>query len=239
MILKYLLEIRNRMLLIFITWLTLFIMCYLYKEVLLFYLIEFSIKNNTNVTFYFIFTDVTEIFYVYLKLSIFISFQITIIYFMYHILVFLVPALFYKEYKYIIYMSKTCFLVWIMSIILINYILTPLTWNFFLSFQNSESFVNLSFEAKLSEYFDFYTSIFYLSIFYLQTFTILFMVLIYTNVNFNNIKKFRKIYYYFFVLISTIISPPDVISQIIISIITIIIYELLILNLIFNVHLNK
>lgn len=71
MIYKYYLEIKNRCLLLSLTWVSTILVSYLYKETLLFISIQPSICNNNSAIFYFIFTDVKEVFSVYLKLVFF------------------------------------------------------------------------------------------------------------------------------------------------------------------------
>lgn len=100
-------------------------------------------------------------------------------------------------------------------------------WNFFFNFQKAGS-INLHFEAKLSEYLNFYIQFYYIFIFYSQIFTLLLFFFNYINANSSLIKKFRKIYYYFFVLFSTFVSPPEIYSQICISLVLIFFYELFI-----------
>ena len=73
---KYYLEIKNRIILLFVTWLFTLFMCYLYKEVLLFFILNSthffqSTFENQREYNYFIFTDVTEVFYVYIDLVLF------------------------------------------------------------------------------------------------------------------------------------------------------------------------
>jgi sec-independent protein translocase protein TatC len=223
---RYFLELKTRFILLFTTWLSIILVGYYYKEILLFLLLEPDLFNifDTNFPCYFIFTDVFEIFSVYIQLVLFISFQILILYFLYHFFVFLSPGLFFFEYYYLNYILKLITFIWFLSVFLSKYIFIPLTWNFFLSFQNLSS-VALHFEAKLNEYLIFYISFYYLCIFYCQIFTLLLFFLNFMNKNLLTIKKFRKVYYYFFVLFSTLVSPPDIVSQFLISFILVFLYE--------------
>lgn len=174
----YLLEIKNRLILTFLTWLSIITVSYLYKETLLFLILQqnrlFESGNNTH-SFYFIFTNVTEIFSVYIQLIIFLSTQIVSIYFIYHCFNFLSLALFKWEYSVVAFFFKVSFVIWCLSVILTNYALIPLTWDFFFSFQKlaSDQFISLHFEAKLNEYLDFYVSLYYLCVLYCQIFTII------------------------------------------------------------------
>ena len=51
------------------------------------------------------------------------------------------------------------------------------------------------------------------------------------------IKKFKKKFYFLFLIISTFFTPPEVTYQLIISICTIIIYELITIYMIFKIEL--
>lgn len=239
---QYLLEIKNRLFILLVTYLSTIVITYYYKEVLLFLIVQPNYVNNKKSTlFYFIFTDVTEIFSIYIKLLIFVSFQILIVFILYHIFVFLSPAFLQTEYKYFKMLIKIIILVWCISMFLANYIIIPLTWSFFISFQDliTNKVFNMHFEAKLSEYLYFYISLYYLCSLYFQVFVLLFFILSYVNTNVNNIKKFRKLYYFGFVVFSTLISPPDIVSQMLISIFLIVIYEILLFVFLFKIFKNN
>lgn len=225
---KYVLEIKNRLILLSITCLSTLIVSYFYKETLLFLLTQsFTCNSSFNPTsFYFIFTDVTEIFSVYVGLISFITLQILVFGVIYHSFIFFSPALFSSEYLFLSLILKTVLTVWFLSAFLSSFFLIPFTWNFFLSFQDLTK-ANLHFEAKLNEYFFFYTTLYYLCIFYCLMFAVIFLFLGYLNVNVIYIKKFRKLYYYFFIIFSTLLSPPEIYSQIILSTFIISVYEFL------------
>ena len=229
--LKYFLEIKNRLFLLILTCVSTVLVCYLYKEVILFLFFKPNnfLTPSLN-TFYYIFTNVTEVFSVYIQLITFLSYQVFLIYFIYHSFTFLSLAMFKIESFYLKVFLKLSFTVWVCSIFLTNFILVPITWNFFLSFQDviSSKFIKLHFEAKLNEYLTFYILIYYLCIFYCQIFTILFFFLNSSSNKAKTIKKFRKLYYFFFVVFSTTICPPDVFSQIFISSLIILFYELIV-----------
>ena len=238
--LKFILEIKNRFFLLLITWTSIIAVSYFYKEVLLFLITRsHSFCNLVEVSssaFYFIFTDVTEIFSVYLQLIFFLSFQVVFLHLIYHCFSFFAPATFKFEYHYSVKIFKIGLSLWFFSIILINFFIVPFTWNFFLSFPVSASTysINLHFEARLSEYLSFYMSLYYTCLFYLQAFVFGFFFLSYNRIDEKHINKFRKLYYYCFVLLSTLLSPPDIFSQILISFFVIYFYEILLLSILFK-----
>ena len=135
----YYLEIKNRILLLLFTWVSLLIVCYHFKEPLLFTFIN-SNKYYNNVP-YFIFTNVDEIFYVYLRLVFFIANQFTFLLLLYHILIFLALGLYNSEYSKLKSVFKIFIITWFCSTILLKKIIIPFSWLFFLSFQNASEYL--------------------------------------------------------------------------------------------------
>jgi sec-independent protein translocase protein TatC len=225
---KYLFEIKNRGLLVLLSYFSVVLSSYYYKDILLFIILRPNNIFNTKFNFfYFIFTDVTEIFYVYLKLIFFFSFQIIILMILYHFFLFISPALYKNEFKYFKIVLLSINFVGFISFIIAYFVIIPLSWNFFFSFQDlliNKSFA-IHFEAKLIDYFNFYISLYYICGLYFQFFVLLFFILNYINNNYRNVKKFRKIFYFGFVVFSALICP-EIISQILISFLFILMYEI-------------
>lgn len=229
---KYYKEIKNRFTLILFAWLFCLNTCYCYKETILFVLVN---SNKSFLEFgnkpYFIFTNVTEIFYIYFELLLFISNQIAIIVLLYQVLMFLSLGLYQFEFAKLKLTFQIFVISWLLSSILLFKLIIPFSWNFFLSFQenstNSQS-VSLFFEAKLSEYLQYFINLYYVCLASCQFLTILVTALTNLSEKLKKTKTFRKLFYLIFVIFSTIITPPDVLSQICIGSILILIYEFLI-----------
>jgi len=240
---SYYLEMKNRLVLLILGWSSTILVSYTFKETLLF----IFTKQNTYSTsypkevFYFIFTDVTEIFSVYITLIFFIGNQILILYLCYHILIFIALGLYRSEYNYLVFVFKTCLFLFLFSVVVFNKVLFSFTWDFFLSFQHFVTLnsLTLHFEAKLSEYLNFYIVFYYVCIFYFQTFLFLILFFDYFKNELGIIKRFRKFFYYFFVIFSTLVTPPDVFSQIILSFSIILSYEMLVFYLILKKSLIR
>lgn len=241
MIYIYYLEIKNRCLLLSITWFSTILVSYYYKEVLLFVCLKPGIYNNNSAIFYFIFTDIKEVFSVYIKLMFFLGNQVLIFYVLFHFLAFITLGLYKFEYRYLKLVFFSSIFFWFFSLIIFNKILFPISLNFFLSFQLSTILksLNLHFEAKLNEYLNFYIMFYYICTFYCQIFVIIVFFFDYINKNLKLIKQFRKVFYYLFVFFSTLITPPDVISQILFSVCLVFIYESLIFINIFVLIFKK
>ena len=228
--LEYLLELRNKFILLIITFSITLIVCYLYKDALLFLVTQMHL-NDKNL--YFIFTDVTELLSVYLKVVFFFSVQVSIWYFFYYLFSFLATALYFHEFKLINFLLISGTFFWFLSILLSSYIIIPFGWNFFLSFQFQQGFY---FEARISDYFNFYTHAYILCLIYCQLFTLLFIFLADIRQNYHYIKNYRKVYYYVFLIFATLMTPPDLISQIFTTFFLVLIYEIVLLSSIFSFY---
>lgn len=235
----YFFELRNRILLSTLVWLTVVLVCYTFKETLLFVITKqtISLKQDFKELFYFIFTDVSEIFYVYMSLIFFVANQVLFLYFCYSLLVFTYSGLYKSEYSYtVLFFTVSLFLLFF-SIVLFNNFFFPFIWHFFLTFQklNLLKSTTFYFECKISEYSLFYISFYYNCILYFQILVFLFLVFDFLKTKgVSLIKAFRKIFHYFFLIFSTLITPPDVFSQLFISLCLIFNYEILVFYFIFK-----
>lgn len=232
---KYLLEVKNRFLLILIGILSALCVSYYCKNVLLFCLIKpHNVKTSLSFN-YFIFTNVTDLVFIYLKLIYFFISQITLLMFIYHLFAFLNTTFSKQEYYFTIYFLKFFLVIWVSGIFLSKYIFIPYSWEFFLSFQKiiSDDYISLYFEPKINDYFSFCFNIYNICVFYCQVFAVLFyLIWMYNIKSMRNVKVWRRFHYFGFFILSTVITPPDIFSQLIISLSFIFFYEIFIFFLI-------
>jgi len=233
MLSNYFFEIRNRVVLIIFSWVVTAIFAYLNKEVLLFLSIKPNIESFKETTFYFIATNITDIFSVYLSLTYLISFQLTIVYCFYNFYKFIELALYKKELQNLVFFFKLSFVLWLFSLLILNNVVLPFCWKFFSSFQNSPvQSVNIFLEIRVTEYLTLYILTYYITIFVTQCFTLVFFFLGVLKKKLLFIRTTRKIFYLVFFILATLITPPDIISQLILGSIFILMYELVIVIII-------
>lgn len=236
MLYDYILELRNRTLLIAIMWISLIVTCFSYKETLLFLTIKPNIYLYTQNFVYFIATNLTDILSSYLHLSYFLANQIVTLYTLYNIFTFLMPALYQFEYRYLRIILFFILFFWFLSFFVLNSYILPYCWNFFLSFQSTvvNQAIKVHFEAKITEYVYFYIFLHSIYIGISQVFLILFLLLDNRIDKINFVKNTRKFLYFMFFLVATLITPPDIFSQIIVGCSFILIYEIIILIIFFK-----
>ena len=237
---KYYSEIKNRFILIIFSWVSLIITCYFYKETLLFILIDLShYTKNFTIKPYFIFTNVTEIFYVYLELVFFVSNQFMILIILYHILMFLALGLYQFEFTKLKFAFNFFIISWLSSVLLLYKFLIPISWEFFLGFQTNSELtqpISFLFEAKIEEYFHYFKNTYYFCLINCQFLALVTFFLTNLSEPVDKIKTFRKLFYFIFIIFSTITTPPDIFSQILMSSLLMLIYEFLIIVKCLNIN---
>ncbi len=237
---RYFLEIKNRIVLIFFSKIVAVVLAYFYKETLLFICVSTIFTKKQETYCYFISTHVTDIFYVYVLLTSFVTTQFILFYSLYQLIIFLAPALRHFEYLKLLFFIKNMCSMWLLSVFMFYNFIFPFFWVFFLSFieNTSINYINIYLEAKLVEYIKLYLTCFWSCLFVGQIFVIILCFLDLMKMNRLYVKKFRKLFYVLFLLTGTLLTPPDVISQLIVFLCFVGIFESIVLVLSFKINTN-
>ncbi len=225
--LSHLKELRNRILYIFffllISFCFFFYNASLIGELLsepLFKVLESSEKRRM------IFTGLPEVFVSNLKISLFASFLITMPFLIIQIVLFVSPAMYKKEKRFFFPIFFLIPLLFLLGVIFAYFLLIPLIWDFFISFENFfKSGINVELESRYSEYMKL---IMFLLLASGISFEFPILLIICVKLKIVSISMLRKNRKYFFIAIlvfSAIFTPPDIISQLGIAIPLIIFYE--------------
>ena len=243
MFFRYYIEIKSRLLLLVISGNLIFLVGYIFKEILLSIVVSsYSISGDSSIELsYFIFTDVIEVFNVYVCLILFLGKQVLFFQLCYHFLMFLVPGFTKKEYRFLLLFFVISSFLFFLSIILFKKFLFPFSWNFFLSFKDFVALKSLTlyFEAKLLDYVMFFINFYFSCVIYFQFFLFPFFLVFSLKKELSDYKFFRKFLYYGCVVFSTLITPPDITSQITLSFVLIIGCEILMYCILFKSLLKK
>ncbi len=223
-------ELRKRIMLICLFFALAFILSYFYKEQLYsFLLVPLEQALNLESKHELIFTALTEAFATYIKLAFFIGLLLTFPYLNYQLYNFIAPGLYKREkifFRSIIFASPILFY---LGCAFAYYLIFPLAWQFFLSFESFNSVLPINLTAKISEYL---TLVMRISIAFGLTFQLPILLLLLVKAGLlqvASLKQKRKYALLAFFIIAAIITPPDVISQIAIATSMYFLYELTLL----------
>lgn len=234
-------ELKYRMIYVVLSALFTLIIAYSYSLELFYFFAKPLINLNIDDFEYsLIYTDISEAFFTYINLSLYISFGFAFLLFIHQLHYFLIPGLYKKEYLFINKIVKIIYISCLLSIFITYYFILPLIWNFFISndTSNTISSMNIHFEGKLNEYVLLLLRVFF-SI--LCVFLAPLLLFILTKLNIISVKfliKQRKFSFIVIFFIGALLSPPDIISQIFLAIPLCISYELIIFIILLNKNIK-
>lgn len=228
---SHLIELKNRLFYIILAGLLSFLVSYLYS-LELFYLIAKPLINLNidNFKYSLIYTDITEAFFTYLNLSLYLGSFTLILISIHHIIAFLIPGLFEKEVLFLNKLKRSTYVACCLTIISTYYFILPFIWYFFISNDTSTqvSSIEIHFEGKINEYVLLVVR-FFLSIMFIFVAPILLFIGLRTNlISLKTIINQRHFSFIFIFILGAFLSPPDIISQIIIAIPLCLSYEFII-----------
>lgn len=177
----------------------------------------------------FVFIDLTEAFYTILYICSILTICITIPFFFYHLWSYFLPSCYVSERKIINNFLLLLFVLVCFEFFFVYIYIFPKICEFLLSFESKKSgLIMIQLSARIQSYVSLLINFF---LFLLAVFQIpfLFLGLYYKKMCTSyDLCKNRKIVFFTFLLISAFISPPDILSELIITLLFFFMYEFLI-----------
>lgn len=229
--LAHFIELKKRIVLCILAFILLSCISYFFAEQIFNFLIA-PLEKTVSKDFErkFIYTNLSEVFFSYLKLAMFAGFIFTFPIFASQIYLFIAPGLYKQEKKVFLPFIILSPILFLLGSAFAYYYIFPLAWKFFLSFETvKETAIPILLEARVSEYIALVMG--FIIAFGLAFQLPLFLLLL---VSFNFIDKEwlvkkRKFAIVIIFIVAAVITPPDVISQIALAIPMVILYELAIM----------
>jgi sec-independent protein translocase protein TatC len=175
-----------------------------------------------------IYTNLTEAFLTYLKLSFLAAIFFTSPFLALQFYLFVAPALYKKEKKFIVAILFFCPALFFAGAMMVYKLVFPLAFKFFLSFQNfnPQHSLPIELEAKISEYLDLVIQLIFAFGIAFQLPIILICLVKFGILSVEGLKKKRKYWIVIIFSIAAIITPPDVLSQFALALPMILLYEI-------------
>lgn len=178
-----------------------------------------------------IYTDLTEAFFTYLKVSLFAGGFLTFPFLMAQIWLFVAPGLYPKEKKTIFPFLVASPLLFILGGMLVYYAVLPMAWKFFLSFQSSadETVLPVMLEAKVGDYLSLVMVLMFAFGICFQMPVIMAFLAKAKLISAKTLVSKRRYAIVGIFVVAAILTPPDVISQFALAVPLMGLYELSIL----------
>jgi sec-independent protein translocase protein TatC len=219
---EHLIELRKRLTHSLIALGIGFGVCYYYKD-LVFDIITRPLTRVLAKNSYLIYTGLTEAFFTYMKIAFFASLIITSPYILYQIWKFISPGLLPNEKKYVVPFVISSSSLFIGGILFGYFIVLPTAFEFFVSFNNEYLRAMLSFKDYLSLFVTFLLGFgvsFELPIF-------IFFLTKLRIVNAKMLSKQRRYAILIIFIVAAVLTPsPDALSQILMAIPLMFLYEI-------------
>lgn len=232
-ILEHFIELRRRVIFSFLVFCVVFCFCYYFSDKIYgFLLVPLIDLEGSNSEFSLIYTDLTEAFFVYLKVAVMSALLFSSPIFIWQFYMFLAPGL-YKNEKDILlpYLIATP-LLFVFGAAVAYYYIFPLAWKFFIAFENSSptaGTIPIEFMPSVSEYLDLVIQLMFAFGTAFQVpilLTLMAKAGIITTIDLINKRRVAIVIIF---IVAAFLTPPDVLSQIGLAIPMMILYEVSIL----------
>ena len=178
-----------------------------------------------------IYTSLAEPFFTYLKVAFFAGVFITAPILLTQIWLFIAPGLYKQERKALWPFLAATPILFFLGGAMVYYVVMPLAWNFFLSFETdgAETTLPIQLEAKVSEYLDLVMTLIFAFGLCFQLPVLLTLLGRTGLISREFLIDKRKYMIVLTLILAAFLTPPDVISQVLLAIPLVFLYELSIL----------
>jgi sec-independent protein translocase protein TatC len=235
-LLDHLIELRQRMLYSVVALFVAFIICFYFAQALFDFLVQpladlLIAREGVRGARRLIFTDLTEVFFTHIKIAFFFGAFFSSPIFLTQLWLFVAPGLYKNEKTALAPFLVASPVLFFLGGALVYFVLFPLAWSFFLSFETmgGGGTLPIELEAKVAEYLSLVMKLIFAFGFCFQLpilMTLMARVGLATSKGMAEKRKYAIVGVF---VVAAVITPPDPISQLSLAIPIIVLYEVSIL----------
>ena len=221
-------ELRKRLLWSFVYIIIIFIICFYFAGTLFAFLAKPLVRLlDTDNGQGFIYTALQEAFFTELRIAFFFALFFAFPLIAIQIWKFIAPGLYTNEKRAFLPFLIATPVLFFAGGSMVYYIISPVAWKFFLSYQNINSTgIPIRLEAKMGEYLNLMMRFIFAFGLAFQLPVVITLLAKANLVTYNKLKKFRKFAIVIAFLAAAFLTPPDPFSQISLALPIILLYEI-------------
>ncbi len=225
---QHLKELKARILICFVVFLCAFGLVYLYADAIYGFIARplFAISNNKV---HFVSLHATDIFFLHLRISSWFAFMSLFPFFEWHLYRFIAPGLLKEERTFSRILLISIVILFFAGATVAYVFVIPKSLEYFISFTNESTISGLMLNQSIVSYLDFIQDIIFGFGLTFQMPILLILLVKFDILTCTSLKRFRRIAIVLIFIFSAIITPPDVLSQILLAIPMMGMYEISIL----------
>mgnify|MGYP000656009657 CR=1 FL=1 len=229
-VVEHLVELRRRLILCMLALFAMTGLCYVFVDHILAVLIQplaESMSEAGGSTQRLIYTSLTEAFFTTLKLSFLSALFLTLPFILMQVWKFVAPGLYKREQGAFLPFLIATPILFLMGAMLVYFFVMPLAWKFFLTFQTSavDTVLPIQLEARIGDYLNLIISLIFA---FGLTFQLPVLLMLLARAGFVKAEQLaskRKYALVLAFLIGAVLTPPDVVSQSLLALPILALYE--------------
>lgn len=218
---QHLVELRRRFMVVCLVVFLGAATAYVFKESVFSFLVE-PLSNASDAPTHMVFTAVHELFFTYVRLSFFCGLFLALPILLWEVWAFIAPGLYENERKVIAPFIAATPVLFYLGGAFMYFVVLPVAMNFFFAFQ-TESIMAL---PSVKEYFSLVLKMVFAFGFAFELPVLLLILMKFGVVSLKAVKSFRRYAIVCIFIASAILTPPDFVSQVILAIPLMFLYEL-------------
>jgi len=225
-LIEHLVEMRTRVIYSFLAFTSLSILSYLFAQDIYGFLVQPLAEVLEGQNRRLIYTGLAEVFFTYIKLAVFAGGFLSFPFIAYQIWAFVAPGLYKNEKKFFMPFLAAIPVLFAIGAAFVYYIVMPMAWQFFASFQIENSILPIQLEAKVDQYLSLVMGLIFAFGLCFQMPVILVLLARIGVITSKSLISHRRYAIVIIFAIAAVLTPPDVVSQLLLGIPLIFLYEL-------------